>query len=60
MLESVNVKVSLEEKEASVLALALTLALYLPSFATEFALASSVKEGFGGRCTTNGQKLQPS
>jgi hypothetical protein len=30
---------------------ALTLALFQPTFATDFALASSVKEGFGGRST---------
>jgi hypothetical protein len=56
---SVGVSASLEEKEASVLALALTLALFQPSFATDFAKASSGKEGFGGHSTRNGQKLQP-
>jgi hypothetical protein len=36
------------------LALALTLTLFQPSFATDFAKASSVKEGFGGHSTRSG------
>jgi hypothetical protein len=47
--ESVSVRASFEEKEASVLALALTLALF----------STLLRQGFGGHSTPNGQKLQP-